>query len=192
MRRLLVASLGAFAIAGLAAIDVTAQTARTPPTTQSPPRSSETRQRPENPDCSQLPELRRDRLIAEPTVQVMVDELFPLAGLITPNLDEAAWLLGRPIADAEQLDAAARELQALGAPAVLLKGGHLSGAEVVDVLLLPPPAAPLRWRSPRIASRNTHGTGYTLSTAIACRLALGLPLVTHDRRIQASGIAVIW
>lgn len=117
-----------------------------------------------------------DRLITEPTVHVLVDELFPLASLITPNLDEAAWLLGRTIGDEAQLDDAARALQALGAPAVLLKGGHLPGAEVVDLLLPPAPAVPRRWRSPRIASRNTHGTGCTLSTAIACHLALGLAL----------------
>lgn len=117
-----------------------------------------------------------DKLITEPTVQVLVDELFPLATLVTPNLDEAAWLLRRPLDQASQLDDAARALQALGAPAVLLKGGHLAGAELTDVLMLPPPAAPLRWHSPRIASRNTHGTGCTLSTAIACQLALGLAL----------------
>jgi hydroxymethylpyrimidine/phosphomethylpyrimidine kinase len=117
-----------------------------------------------------------DRLIAAPTVRVLVDELFPLATLITPNLDEAAWLLERAIDDAAQLDAAARALQALGAPAVLLKGGHLRGPELTDVLALPPPAELRRWRSPRLASRNTHGTGCTLSTAIACQLALGLAL----------------
>lgn len=117
-----------------------------------------------------------DRLITAPTMRVLVDELFPLACVVTPNLDEAAWLLGRGIDAAAQLEDAARALQALGAPALLLKGGHLAGAEVVDLLLPASPAAPVRWSSPRIASRNTHGTGCTLSTAIACQLALGLAL----------------
>ena len=117
-----------------------------------------------------------DRLITAPTVRVLVDELFPLATVVTPNLDEAAWLLGRDIDDASQLEAAAQALQARGAPAVLLKGGHLRGAELTDLLLLPPPAGLRRWSSTRIASRNTHGTGCTLSTAIACQLALGLAL----------------
>ena len=116
-----------------------------------------------------------DRLIAPDTVQVLVDELFPLATVVTPNLDEAALLLGRPIADAGELDAAARDLLALGAKAVLLKGGHLPGDEVADLLVSGDGPAQ-RLASPRIASRNTHGTGCTLSSAIAAYLALGHPL----------------
>ena len=116
-----------------------------------------------------------DRLIAPDTVQVLVDELFPLATVVTPNLDEAALLLGRPIGDASELDAAARDLLALGAKAVLLKGGHLPGDEVAD-LLVSGDAPAQRLASPRIASRNTHGTGCTLSSAIAAYLALDHPL----------------
>ncbi|MFT4266366.1 MAG: bifunctional hydroxymethylpyrimidine kinase/phosphomethylpyrimidine kinase, partial [Xenophilus sp.] len=116
-----------------------------------------------------------DRLIAEETVQVMVRELFPRAAVVTPNLDEAALLVGHPIAGPEALDAAAGELLALGAPAVLLKGGHLPGDEVVD-LLAGADGTRQRFGAPRIASRNLHGTGCTLSSAIACGLALGLDL----------------
>ncbi|WP_066273257.1 bifunctional hydroxymethylpyrimidine kinase/phosphomethylpyrimidine kinase [Hydrogenophaga palleronii] len=116
-----------------------------------------------------------DRLIAAETVQVLVDELFPLATVVTPNLDEAALLLGRPIADAGELDAAARDLLAMGTRAVLLKGGHLPGDEVADLLVHGEVPA-LRLASPRIHSRNTHGTGCTLSSAIAAHLALGAPL----------------
>ncbi|MDP4300390.1 bifunctional hydroxymethylpyrimidine kinase/phosphomethylpyrimidine kinase [Leptothrix discophora] len=118
-----------------------------------------------------------DRLIAEATVAVLVRELFPLVSVITPNLDEAELLLGRRIDGLDALEDAARALLALGAPAVLLKGGHLPG-DVVEDLLLTGPAdrTPLRLRSPRIASRNVHGTGCTLSSAIACHLALGLDL----------------
>lgn len=113
-----------------------------------------------------------DRLIANETVQVLVHELFPRVSLITPNLDEAALLLGRDIPDAAALPDAAQDLAAMGARAVLLKGGHLAGDEVVDVLLQG--ELPLqRLASPRIASRNVHGTGCTLSSAIAAHLALG-------------------
>ena len=113
-----------------------------------------------------------DTLITPSTVQVLVAELFPLATVITPNLDEAALLLGRTIESADELEAAARDLLAMGAPAVLLKGGHLPGDEVGDLLVTG--AGPLqRLASPRITSRNTHGTGCTLSSAIASYLALG-------------------
>ncbi len=116
-----------------------------------------------------------DRLIAADTVQVLVDELFPLATVVTPNLDEAALLLGRAIHSADELEAAARDLLAMGTQAVLLKGGHLPGDTVTD-LLVTGAGAPQRLSSPRIASRNTHGTGCTLSSAIASYLALGEPL----------------
>lgn len=113
-----------------------------------------------------------DRLIANETVQVLVRELFPRVSVITPNLDEAALLLGRDIADADALTAAAQDLLGMGAKAVLLKGGHLAGDEVVDLLLQSSGPA-LRLASQRIASRNVHGTGCTLSSAIAAHLALG-------------------
>lgn len=116
-----------------------------------------------------------DRLITPDTVQVLIDELFPLATVVTPNLDEAALLLSRPINAAHELEAAARDLLAMGAPAVLLKGGHLPGAEVADLLVTG--SGPVqRFASARIESRNTHGTGCTLSSAVAAYLALGEPL----------------
>ena len=116
-----------------------------------------------------------DRLMAAETVHVLVHELFPLATVITPNLDEAALLLNRAIGGAEALEAAATALLALGAPAVLLKGGHLPGDTVMDVLALAD-GTRLRLQSPRIATHNGHGTGCTLSSAIAAHLALGWPL----------------
>lgn len=117
-----------------------------------------------------------DRLIAQETVSELVRQLFPRVSLITPNLDEAEWLLGHRIASAEELPAAARELQALGACAVLLKGGHLAGDEVVDWLQTAAGEG-ARLASRRIPSRNVHGTGCTLSSAIAAHLALGHDLV---------------
>jgi hydroxymethylpyrimidine/phosphomethylpyrimidine kinase len=116
-----------------------------------------------------------DRLIAEPTIQVLVDVLFPLATVITPNLDEASLLLQRPIGSVDDLPSAAQALLAQGAHAVLLKGGHLPGEQVVD-LLARPGQPDIELASPRIPSRNTHGTGCTLSSAIAANLALGATL----------------
>ena len=125
-----------------------------------------------------------DRLIAEETVAGLVRELFPRASVITPNLDEAALLVGHAIDGVDALEPAARELLALGANAVLLKGGHLRGDEVVD-LLAQREGAPLRLASQRIASRNLHGTGCTLSSAIAAHLALGADLPEAVRRARA-------
>ncbi|MEY3913228.1 MAG: bifunctional hydroxymethylpyrimidine kinase/phosphomethylpyrimidine kinase [Pseudomonadota bacterium] len=116
-----------------------------------------------------------DRLIADATVRVLVDQLFPLATVITPNLDEASLLLGRPIAAVSDLSGAAQALLSQGARAVLLKGGHLPGDQVVDVLARPG-HVDMVLSSARMASRNTHGTGCTLSSAIAAHLALGEPL----------------
>jgi hydroxymethylpyrimidine/phosphomethylpyrimidine kinase len=117
-----------------------------------------------------------DRLIAQETVAVLVRELFPRTSLITPNLDEAEWLLGRRIGGAQALPPAAQALLDMGARAVLLKGGHLAGNEVVDWLQMPG-AQGVRLASARIESRNVHGTGCTLSSAIAAHLALGHDLV---------------
>lgn len=116
-----------------------------------------------------------DPLIAPETVAVLVAELFPQVSVITPNLDEAALLLGRPVDAVDALEAAGQGLLALGAPAVLLKGGHLAGDEVHD-LLLQAGAPTQHFRSGRIASRNIHGAGCTLSSAVAGHLALGLDL----------------
>ncbi|WP_050809533.1 bifunctional hydroxymethylpyrimidine kinase/phosphomethylpyrimidine kinase [Verminephrobacter aporrectodeae] len=127
-----------------------------------------------------------DRLIAEETVDLLVRELFPLAEVVTPNLDEAGWLLGRSIADASALEQAARDLLRLGARAALLKGGHLPGDPVVDVLALQgDPVLVRRLQSARIATRNGHGTGCTLSSAMAAHLALGLPLTQALERARA-------
>ncbi len=106
---------------------------------------------------------------------MLVRELFPLATVVTPNLDEAGWLIGRQIADASAMEQAAQDLLALGAQQVLLKGGHLPGEWVVDVLA---GRDGLRKElgSQRIHTHNGHGTGCTLSSAIAAHMALGLEL----------------
>ncbi|MCY1164841.1 MAG: bifunctional hydroxymethylpyrimidine kinase/phosphomethylpyrimidine kinase [Pseudomonadota bacterium] len=114
-------------------------------------------------------------LIDNPAIAALVRELFGRAALITPNLDEAALLVGRPLDSEQAMEIAARELLAKGARAVLLKGGHLPG-DVVSDLLITQGDAPHWMRAPRIHSANTHGTGCTLSSAIASHLALGLSL----------------
>jgi hydroxymethylpyrimidine/phosphomethylpyrimidine kinase len=135
-------------------------------------------------DCHALPHVVLDPvmvatsgavLIDSPAIAVLVRALFPRAVLVTPNLDEAALLVGRTLTTEADMQAAAAELLAKGAQAVLLKGGHLQG-DVVSDLLLQPGCAPHWMRAPRIATANTHGTGCTLSSAIAAHLALGLPL----------------
>lgn len=114
-------------------------------------------------------------LIDNPAIAALVRELFGRAALVTPNLDEAALLVGRPLDSEQAMEIAARELLAQGARAVLLKGGHLPG-DVVSDLLITQGGAPHWMRAPRIHSANTHGTGCTLSSSIAAHLALGLSL----------------
>ena len=115
-------------------------------------------------------------LIDNPAIAALVSQLFGRAVLVTPNLDEAALLVGRPLTSEVDMALAARELLAKGARAVLLKGGHLAGDVVCD-LLMERGGQPYWMRAPRIATANTHGTGCTLSSAIAAYLAMGKPLV---------------
>lgn len=116
-----------------------------------------------------------DSLGAPDVVDAMKRHLFPLAAVVTPNAPEAVRLCeGAPPADVAGLEALARRLQALGPRAVLVKGGHLAGEQAEDVLF---DGASVRvLRAARVATRNTHGTGCTLSSAIAAHLAHGLDL----------------
>ena len=114
-------------------------------------------------------------LIDHPAIATLVRELFGRAVLVTPNLDEASLLVGRPLVNEADMEVAAHELLGKGARAVLLKGGHLAG-NVVSDLLIEQGGQALWMRAPRIESANTHGTGCTLSSAIAAYLALGLAL----------------
>jgi len=114
-------------------------------------------------------------LIDNAAIEVLVRELFGRAAVITPNLDEAALLVGYPLGSKQDMERAALDLLAKGARAVLLKGGHLPGRNVMD-LLLSASGERLWMEAPRIDSPNTHGTGCTLSSAIAAHLALGASL----------------
>lgn len=114
-------------------------------------------------------------LIDKSAISVLVSELFPRCLLVTPNLDEASLLVGRPLCSESEMEEAAHDMLRMGANAVLLKGGHLPGDLVCDLLLVKGDEA--HWmRAPRIDTVNTHGTGCTLSSAIVAYLALGLSL----------------
>ena len=115
-------------------------------------------------------------LIDDAAVDVLVRELFPRAAVITPNLDEAALLVGSPLRSAQDMEQAAQALLDKGARAVLLKGGHLPGDSVIDLLVTH--AGEKIWmEAARIHTPNTHGTGCTLASAMAAHLALGASLV---------------
>lgn len=115
------------------------------------------------------------RLLEESAVTAMTERLIPMATLITPNLPEAEVLLGRAIPGEPAMEQAAADLLALGPAAVLLKGGHLEGDHLVDILAMSDGRIE-RFGGPRLATRNTHGTGCTIASATAAGIAQGLPL----------------
>ena len=115
-----------------------------------------------------------DSLLNKDAEEALVRELLPRAQLITPNLHEARILTGREIATPADMSWAARELVSMGARAALVKGGHLSAEEIVDVLW--DGRAESTWSRPRIPAVNTHGTGCTLSAGVTANLALGMSL----------------
>jgi hydroxymethylpyrimidine/phosphomethylpyrimidine kinase len=112
-----------------------------------------------------------DRLIDDRTVALMTSRLMRRAVLVTPNLPEAAALVGSPVRNREEMEEAGEKLIEMGAGAALIKGGHLEGNELVDVLVTPEIVE--GFLHPRIETKAGHGTGCTLSAAITARLALG-------------------
>lgn len=112
------------------------------------------------------------KLIQDDAIQALRTQLFPRASVITPNLDEAALLVGHALRTPADMKDAAHALIEQGARSALIKGGHLDGEQVSDLWLSAEGEARW-WHAPRIATPNTHGTGCTLSSAIACYLALG-------------------
>ena len=116
-----------------------------------------------------------DRLLAPAAIEVLKRDLIPRALVVTPNLHEAAALLDEPLArDESEMRGQAEKLLRIGAKAVLIKGGHAQGPEAVDLLVTPEAAA--RLSTEKIDTANTHGTGCTLSSAIAAGLAKGYRL----------------
>jgi hydroxymethylpyrimidine/phosphomethylpyrimidine kinase len=125
-----------------------------------------------------------DRLLESDAVGAIREYLMPLARIATPNLPEAEVLTGRRIRSLDDMAAAARELARCGSEAVLLKGGHLEDSDSSDLLHLCREDRCVTLPAERIASRNTHGTGCTLSSAIAARLARGDDLEAAVRRAK--------
>jgi hydroxymethylpyrimidine/phosphomethylpyrimidine kinase len=115
-----------------------------------------------------------DRLLEPPAVEAYETELFPLAALITPNLDEAAWLLETKIKDRQSMGKAVRSLAKKYRVSVLLKGGHLTGSAAVDLLFAGNKLT--EFSAPFVRGVATHGTGCTFSAAITAGLASGLSL----------------
>ena len=122
-------------------------------------------------------------LLADSGVAQLRRELLPLAHVLTPNLPEAEALTGLEITDLAAMHRAAAALLTLGPEAVLLKGGHLPGNDLVD--LLATEHGIVSFRSTRIATRHTHGTGCTLASALAAGLAQGMPLLDAVSRARA-------
>ena len=113
-------------------------------------------------------------LLADAALDILRRRLLPMACVITPNLAEAAALSGRPVHDLDGMRDAAHALLALGVPAVLVTGGHLTGGTLVDLLVTH--AGAEEFAAPRIETRHTHGTGCTLASAVATGLAQGMGL----------------
>ena len=125
-----------------------------------------------------------DRLLAVEAVEALRTRLIPLASVITPNLPEAAALLDEPVAmDEAAVEKQGERLLAMGCRAVLIKGGHGQGPESIDHLINS--SATLALAAPRIATRNTHGTGCSLSSAIAAGLARGESMESAVRHAKA-------
>ena len=123
------------------------------------------------------------RLLLNEAETALRDRLLPMAALLTPNLPEAEVLVGFPVRAESDMTRAAAKLVALGARAVLMKGGHLDGDRVVDLLFHDGRVD--RFEDARIASRNTHGTGCTLASAIAAGLAQKMSLRDAVARARA-------
>jgi hydroxymethylpyrimidine/phosphomethylpyrimidine kinase len=125
-----------------------------------------------------------DQLLAPEAVDTLRRVLIPRALLVTPNLPEAAAILGEPVAETEEaMRGQAERIMRLGPKAVLVKGGHASGPESTDILL--DGAGLHRFAGPRVATRNTHGTGCTLSSAITAGLAKGMDLLAAVEAAKA-------
>jgi len=123
------------------------------------------------------------RLLEEDAIATLRARLLPLALVVTPNLPEASVLLSRPVTDERDMQDAARDLHSLGPRYVLLKGGHLSGRDVVDLLYDGERFVALR--APRLETNHTHGTGCTYAAAIAALIARGLPVEHAVRQAHA-------
>jgi hydroxymethylpyrimidine/phosphomethylpyrimidine kinase len=125
-----------------------------------------------------------DRLIEDSAVDALIKELFPIAALITPNLKEAEVILGERITSRDDMVRATEKLLKLASNAVLLKGGHLEGDKVCDVYMDKSGINTVIYENKKIPSNNIHGTGCTLSSAIAAFLARGYDVTGAVKNAQ--------
>jgi hydroxymethylpyrimidine/phosphomethylpyrimidine kinase len=124
-----------------------------------------------------------DRLLEETAIEAIRGQLLPLAEVVTPNLPEAEVLSGISITSLDDMVSAGRRILALGPRVVLVKGGHLAGEDSVDISVSSETLD--EFRSPRVDSRHTHGTGCTLASAVAAYLAQGLTVPAAIRSAKA-------
>ncbi len=124
------------------------------------------------------------RLINEDTIEAIKSLLFPLASIITPNLDEVSVLVGKEIHDLNAMEEVSGQILAMGCKAALLKGGHLK-ADILTSLLIQQNKPTQYFESKRINTQNTHGSGCTLSSAIASFIARGFPLEAATEKALA-------
>ena len=126
-----------------------------------------------------------DKLLQDDAIQAIKEYLMPLADVVTPNIPEAEVLLGRRIMGIDDMQAAARTLAGYGSRSILIKGGHLTDNDSTDLLYLGQDGHLVRLDARRISSRNNHGTGCTLSSAIAAYRAKGCGIEEAARKAKA-------
>ena len=128
-----------------------------------------------------------DRLLQDDAIEAIKDHLMPVADVVTPNLPEAEVLLGQKIESLEDMQRAARSLAQLGGRSILVKGGHLEESKSTDLLYLTEEDRFVTLEAERVDSRNNHGTGCTLSSAIAAHMSRGSSIedaVSKPRRLS--------
>jgi hydroxymethylpyrimidine/phosphomethylpyrimidine kinase len=130
-----------------------------------------------------------ERLLDDEGVRTLCTELLPRALVVTPNIPEAEVLIGRRIVSAEDAREAARRIQGMGPSAVIVKGGHAAADEIVDLLFDDEHFT--EFRTARVLTRHTHGTGCTFASAIAANLALGQSLADATSRAQVYVVGAI-
>ena len=123
-----------------------------------------------------------DKLLQDEAIETLIKEMLPIATVITPNLPEAEIILGQKIETETQFLEAAKELSKTKARAILLKAGHFKGEELADILYIPETNETIRIPGKWIKTKNKHGTGCTLSSAIAAQLAHGSDLKTSVKK----------
>ena len=125
-----------------------------------------------------------DKLLQDDAIQAIKEHLMPLAAVVTPNIPEAEVLINRTIPGLEDMQAAARSLAANGSRSILIKGGHLEDNDSTDLLYMADEDRFVSLEAKRIASKNNHGTGCTLSSAIASYMARGNDIEAAVRKAK--------